>query len=185
LQLPPHATRAAEYNVRLAKGTKLSVLYRYQPSVPIEYPESGVGAPVGHLIQMTPGTCLSWVDFAYSHSAPDGGSAKEDIFSQNSWSTTTASPSCAKSSITLVGPPFHSLGFSHLLVQDQGIKACPLTDFDELFGPAHWHTSATCQDVERCLAAAHNVCQHLSSPQCNIFLHTSAYITAVHQLGCH
>jgi hypothetical protein len=80
LQPPDHTTRSAEYNVHLAKGTKLSVLYHYLPGVPVEYPESGLGAPVGHLIPMTPGTWLPWVDFAYSRGAPDGGCAKEDVF---------------------------------------------------------------------------------------------------------
>ncbi|KAJ7800767.1 hypothetical protein B0H14DRAFT_2615876 [Mycena olivaceomarginata] len=156
LQPPPHAMRAAEYNVRLAKGTKISVLYHYQPSVPIEYLESGVGVPVSHLIPMTPGTCLSWVDFAYSRSALDGGSAKEDIFF-------TEVP-VNHNSVPILCKKQHNTC--------QGVKACLLANFDELCGPAHWHTSATCQDVEQCLAAAHDVCQHLSSPQRNIFLHT-------------
>ncbi|KAJ7889899.1 hypothetical protein B0H14DRAFT_2561582 [Mycena olivaceomarginata] len=156
LQPAPNATRTAECDVRLAKGSKLSVLYHYQPGVPVEYPESGAGAPVGHLIPMTPGTHLPWVDFAYSQGHPDGGSAKRDVF------------------------------FTPLLVDQhgQGIKACPLADLNEICGPAHWHTSATREDVERRLAAARDARQRLSTPHRDIFLHTSAYITALRQLGC-
>jgi hypothetical protein len=50
----PRAERTAEYGVRLTKRRALSVLYRYEPGVPIEYPESGVDAHVGHLIPVDP-----------------------------------------------------------------------------------------------------------------------------------
>ncbi|KAJ7727275.1 hypothetical protein B0H14DRAFT_3518892 [Mycena olivaceomarginata] len=146
--LPPPTAVAGRLTTR--RGTKLSVLYRYQPGVPVEYPESGLGAPVGHLIPMTPGTRLPWVDFAYSRGAPDGGSAKEDVF------------------------------FTDLLVDQNGVPV----PCKKRHSTCQGLKASTRQDVQGRLAAVREARQRLSSPQRDIFLHTSAYISAVCQLGC-
>ncbi|KAJ7840702.1 hypothetical protein B0H14DRAFT_3457907 [Mycena olivaceomarginata] len=137
LQPAPNATRTAECDVRLAKGSKLSVLYRYQPGVPVE--ATPMAARPNETVFFTP----LLVD---QHGVP---------------------VPCKKRHSTC-----------------QGIKACPLADLNEICGPAHWHTSATREDVERRLAAARDARQRLSTPHRDIFLHTSAYITALRQLGC-
>ncbi|KAJ7800666.1 hypothetical protein B0H14DRAFT_3490470 [Mycena olivaceomarginata] len=162
LQLPDHVTRSAEYNVRLAKGTKLSVLYRYQPGVPVEYTESGLGALSAILLPMTPGTRLPWVDFAYSCGAPDGGCAKQMFSSPIYWSTRTASPSRAKSAI------------AHAKVSRR-VRSPTLTNS---VGRLTGTLQPRAQDVQGRLAAAREARQRLSSPQRDIFLHTSAYISA-------
>ncbi|KAJ7773772.1 hypothetical protein B0H14DRAFT_3508720 [Mycena olivaceomarginata] len=151
LQPPDHATRSAEYN----------------PGVPVEYPESGLGAPVGHLIPMTPGTRLPWVDFAYSRGAPDGGSAKEDVFFTDLLVDQNGVPVPCKKRHSTCGSTFaFTWNFRLSGSQAKGLKA------------------STRQDVQGRLAAVREARQRLSSPQRDIFLHTSAYISAVCQLGC-
>ncbi|KAJ7717098.1 hypothetical protein B0H14DRAFT_3522115 [Mycena olivaceomarginata] len=67
LTAPPAPPSRPPYGVRLTKRRTLSVLYRYEPGVPVEYPESGVDDPVGHLIPVDAAAArLPWVDFAYS-----------------------------------------------------------------------------------------------------------------------
>ncbi|KAJ7902429.1 hypothetical protein B0H13DRAFT_2335593 [Mycena leptocephala] len=151
---------------RSAAGTAVEL-----PStvVDVEYPESGVDAPVGHLIPMDPATeQLPWADFAYSRGAPDGGSGKDDFFYTDLLVDANGKPvPCKKRHTTC-----------------QGIKACPFSDTQALAGPAHCHTSAMRKDIENRLVAARDTRQRLSSPQRDIFIKTAVYIMAVHTLGC-
>ncbi|KAJ7828429.1 hypothetical protein B0H13DRAFT_2373213 [Mycena leptocephala] len=167
--LPLNGGRTAEYGVHVSPRSHLSVLYRYQPGVDLEYPESGANAPVGHLIPMDPAAKqLPWVDFAYSRGTPDGGCAKDDFFFSDLLVDANGKPvPCKKRHTTC-----------------QGVKACPFSDTQALTGPAHCHTSATRQDIENRLTAARDARQRLSTPQRDIFIKTAAYITAVRTLGC-
>ncbi|KAJ7863214.1 hypothetical protein B0H13DRAFT_1899728 [Mycena leptocephala] len=141
--------RTAEYGVHVSPRSHLSVLYRYQPGVDLEYPESGANAPVGHLIPMDPAAKqLPWVDFAYSRGTPDGGCAKDDFFFSDLLVDANGKPvPCKKRHTTC-----------------QGVKACPFSDTQALTGPAHCHTSATRQDIENRLTAARDARQRLSTP---------------------
>ncbi|KAJ7817676.1 hypothetical protein B0H14DRAFT_2601850 [Mycena olivaceomarginata] len=170
LQQPLTVPRTAEYGARVSPRSRLSVLYRYEPGVDVEYPKSGVDAPVGHLIPVDPsgGGRLPWSDFAYSHGQPDGGTPSGEYFYTNLLVDRHGVPvPCKKRHSTC-----------------QGIKVCPHSDTCALAGPLHSHTSATREDVERHLAAACDARQQFSSPQHDTFLKTAAYIGAVWRLGC-
>ncbi|KAJ7690900.1 hypothetical protein B0H14DRAFT_3532147 [Mycena olivaceomarginata] len=158
---PPTVARTAEYGARISPRSRLSILYRYEPGVDLEYPQSGVDVPVGHLIPVNPSARrLLWTDIAYSCSEPDGGTRSGEYFYTHLLVDRHGVPvPCEKQHSTC-----------------QGIKACPHSDTQALAGPLHWHTSATRQDVEHCLAAARDARQQFTSPQCDTFLKTAAYI---------
>lgn len=184
--LPLNGGRTAEYGVHVSPRSHLSVLYRYQPGVDLEYPESGANAPVGHLIPMDPAAKqLPWVDFAYSRGTPDGGCAKDDFFFSDLLVDANGKPvPCKKRHTTCGLTPFVLARWLIFLIAGQGVKACPFSDTQALTGPAHCHTSATRQDIENRLTAARDARQRLSTPQRDIFIKTAAYITAVRTLGC-
>ncbi|KAJ6457805.1 hypothetical protein C8R47DRAFT_915228, partial [Mycena vitilis] len=132
-------------------------------------PESGVDAPVGHLLPMNPADPeLPWVDIAYSTGSPNGGSAKNEFFYTDLLVDDAGVPvPCKKRHSTC-----------------QGVKACPLNDVETLTGPDHHHTSATLGDIEARLAAERAARQRLSCPRRDILLKTASYITAVRKVGC-
>ncbi|KAJ7688773.1 hypothetical protein B0H14DRAFT_3533113 [Mycena olivaceomarginata] len=158
-QQPLTVPRTAEYGARVSPRSRLSVLYRYEPGVNVEYPESGVDAPVGHLIPVDPsgGGRLPWSDFAYSHGQPDGGTPSGEYF------------------------------YTNLLVDRHGVKASkrvPTVTLARSPGLCTRTPPPTREDVERRLAAARDARQQFSSPQRDTFLKTAAYIGAVRRLGC-
>lgn len=79
------ANRTVEYNVTLNYRTQLSVLYRYPKGAYVEYPESGIDGPIGHLIPDVDSTDadstarIPWTDFAYSRGAPEGGTLAHEM----------------------------------------------------------------------------------------------------------
>ncbi|KAJ7848160.1 hypothetical protein B0H14DRAFT_3453317 [Mycena olivaceomarginata] len=132
---PLTVPRTTEYGARISPRSRLSVLYRYEAGVDVEYPESGVDAPVGHLIPVDPssGGRLPWSDFAYSRGQPDGGTPSGEHFYTDLLVDRHGVPvPCKKQHSTC-----------------QGIKVCPHSDTRALAGPLHWHTSATHEDVKR------------------------------------
>ncbi|KAJ7657834.1 hypothetical protein DFH06DRAFT_1327892 [Mycena polygramma] len=165
----PPAERTVEYNVRVGAQSHVSVLYRYARGVDVEYPTSGIDAPVGHLIPVDPASVeLPWVNFAYSRGAPMGGVEKDHFsFSPLLVDEHNVSVLCKKSHATC-----------------QGVKACPFSDIATLTGDEHAHTSATRDDVALRMAADRESRQRLSSPQRDIFDKTAAYINAIRQVGC-
>ncbi|KAJ6475966.1 hypothetical protein C8R47DRAFT_1052240 [Mycena vitilis] len=175
--LPPHGTRAPpprigrtlEHNTRIGPKSPLDALFRYAPGVDVEYPESGVYQPVGHLIPVDPAAEeWPWVDFAYSRGSPEGGTAEHDFFYTPLLVDAQGVPvPCKKRHTTC-----------------QGVKACPQGDTDALSGREHWHTSATREDIQRRLAADRLARQRFSSPRRDIFVKTQAYISAVRRIGC-
>ncbi|KAJ6463274.1 hypothetical protein C8R47DRAFT_992713 [Mycena vitilis] len=165
----PPVERTVEYNVRVGAQSHVSALYRYARGVDVEYPTSGIDAPVGHLIPVDPASVeLPWVNFAYSRGAPMGGVEKDHFsFSPLLVDEHNVSVPCKKSHATC-----------------QGIKACPFSDIATLTGDEHAHTSATRDDVALRMAADRESRQRLSSPQRDIFDKTAAYINAIREVGC-
>ncbi|KAJ7638020.1 hypothetical protein DFH06DRAFT_1002115 [Mycena polygramma] len=165
----PPADRTVEHDVQIGVNSRVSVLYRYRPGVDVEYPTSGIDAPVGHLIPVDPAQAeLPWVDFAYSRGAPMGGvEAKHFSFSPLLVDANNVPVPCKKSHATC-----------------QGIKACPFSDLAALAGPDHAHTSATREDIALRLAVDRESRQRLNSPQRAIFNKTAAYINAIRRVGC-
>ncbi|KAJ7312830.1 hypothetical protein DFH08DRAFT_717029, partial [Mycena albidolilacea] len=162
-----------EYNVTLNYRTQLSVLYRYPKGAYVEYPESGIDGPIGHLIPDVDSTnadstaCIPWTDFAYSRRAPEGGTlAHEMIYT-----------------LLLVdeagNPVLCRIRHSTCL----GVKACSQADIQSLENDYN-HTHAMCQDVQRKLAQEREARLLHSSPERDVFTKTASYIAAIQKLGC-
>ncbi|KAJ6558189.1 hypothetical protein B0H19DRAFT_946802 [Mycena capillaripes] len=165
---PVSSGRTIEHNVQLTTRTRLSVLYRYPPGTSVEYPESGIEDPVGHLIPIDLNDwALPWRDFAYSRGAPDGGSGPDN-------------PSYIP---LLVAPDGRQVACRQRHVTCLGMKACPFADIDKLASQYN-HTSATLADVQTRLAEDRNQRLAYSSPTYHVFTKTAAYINAIHSVGC-
>ncbi|KAJ7886628.1 hypothetical protein B0H14DRAFT_2338160, partial [Mycena olivaceomarginata] len=157
-----------ERNVQLTTRTALSVLYRYAPGTSVEYPESGIDDPVGHLIPIgLDNWVLPWRDFTYSRGAPDGGSSPQDL---------SYIP-------LLVDADGRQVACRRRHVTCFGMKACPFADIDKLTSQYN-HTSATLADVQNRLAEDRNQRLVFSSPTYHVFTKTAAYINAIRSLGC-
>ncbi|KAJ7679320.1 hypothetical protein DFH06DRAFT_1316251 [Mycena polygramma] len=169
-RLQPNSGRTVEYGVHIADKSSLSALYRYAPGIDLAYPESGLDAPVGHLLPINPADpALPWVDLAYSTGYPHGGSGRTQFFFTNLLVDDAGVPvPCKKRHSTC-----------------QGVKACPLNDVETLTGPAHHHTSATLEDIEVRLAADRAARQRLSCPRRDVLVKTASFITAIRTVGCH
>ncbi|KAJ7847951.1 hypothetical protein B0H14DRAFT_2583335 [Mycena olivaceomarginata] len=145
---PPSSGRTVERNVQLTTRTALSVLYRYAPGTSVEYPESGIDDPVGHLIPIgLDNWVLPWRDFTYSRGAPDGGSSPQDL---------SYIP-------LLVDADGRQVACRRRHVTCFGMKACPFADIDKLTSQYN-HTSATLADVQNRLAEDRNQRLVFSSP---------------------
>ncbi|KAJ6564612.1 hypothetical protein B0H19DRAFT_941881 [Mycena capillaripes] len=169
--LHPQADRTVEYDIPVNSKTTLSTLYRYAKGAYVEYPESGIDGPIGHLIPDDPDSDqplhLPWTDFAYSRGSPDGGCGKDEFF---------YTP-------LLVNQAGQTVPCKTRHTTCLGVKACPLADISSLQND-YRHMSATREDVQRRLADERDARLLHSSPDRDIFLKTAAYITAVRQLGC-
>ncbi|KAJ6606289.1 hypothetical protein DFH09DRAFT_1299558 [Mycena vulgaris] len=161
---PPTITQ--EHGVKLNRKTTLSTLYRYPLGLSVEYPETATPNPVGHPFRLDLDQWYNpWLDFAYS--LGNGGGAKvTDITSCPLLvdETTGEEVPCKKQSLAC-----------------QGIKACPLADLEQLQEP---HTCATREAIRQRLANEREARSDWSSPQRDLFMKTSAYITAINQVGC-
>ncbi|KAJ7757604.1 hypothetical protein B0H16DRAFT_1457764 [Mycena metata] len=170
--LPPVLIRmalediVAEVDVRLTRKTTLSKLYRYPPDAVLEYPETSLSKPTGHLFHLDPEEWLvPDLNIAYSRGEPMGRtlSGKEVFFD------------------VMVNGNGEKVPCSESHSACQGVKVCPQSDKDNLAMP---HTSASRANIQTWLRQDREDRLQYASPSKDIFCRTAAYLSAVRKLGC-
>ncbi|KAJ7671788.1 hypothetical protein B0H17DRAFT_1208972 [Mycena rosella] len=159
-----------EYMVQLNRETTLERLFHHPRGATVEYPKTSSSGTVGHLfhVEADPSQwpeCLPWKDFQYSHGLPGGATMNGSFKYTQLLVNSRGKPVCCQ--------------IQHKTCL--GVKACQHAHPPEGF---EGHTSATLEDIERVRAEQRKTCDAWSSPRCDIFLKTAAYITAVLHLGC-
>ncbi|KAJ3834076.1 hypothetical protein F5878DRAFT_697457 [Lentinula raphanica] len=154
-------------NYRLSRQTVLSKVYQYDPSTPLEYPDTGAATDVivGHLFEMSLDMWVSPArDFAYSRGEPRGRSKGQVFCSLLVDSRTGDMVPCTVNHSTC-----------------QGVKVCPFHKLDE---EEKFHSSATRNQLQVRMRHSMGQQDEDTSPRRDIFQRTSAYITALMRIGC-
>jgi hypothetical protein len=187
VSFPTTATPKVQTNIKLNRKTTLSHLYTYEDvHAYVEYPETSVDDPVGHLFRQDPD---KWQDparnFAYALGFPSGRTLKGAEVTcglLHEMGNKEKLVLCTESHFTCVWICSHSRRiYFNWLVLGQGSKVCPYSDM-ELMKTAH--TSASRNDLRARLLRDRENHIAMASPTRDIFVKTAALISVFRDVGC-